>query len=105
MYHEGRKPFLVILRMKRIRSSLRQILVSLFLVYLSALMLATDGCTRTARAAWPSTYGGMAMEWATAPWLTAQDTAQWRQWQAVGEGALHALLRDPRWGEVFRCDR
>ncbi|APW44061.1 hypothetical protein [Rhodoferax saidenbachensis] len=91
--------------MKRIRSSVRQIVISLLLVYLSALMLATDGCTRTARAAWPSTYGAVALNWATAPWLAAEDSAQLRHWQAVGDGEFHGLLRDPRWGEVFRCAR
>lgn len=89
--------------MKRIRSSLRQVLVSLFLVYLAGLMLATDGCTRMARATWPSTYGWQGLHWAAAPWLSADRLARLHHWQLAGEYGVHAFLQQALLGEVFLC--
>lgn len=88
---------------KRIRSSLRQILVSLLLVYVSALLLATDGCTRAARAAIPADYGSMALHSATIAWLPAQYQAPLNQWQAAARRDAHAIFDNAWVGGVFRC--
>lgn len=89
--------------MKRIRSSLRQILVSFFLVYLAAVMLATDGCTRRTRATWPATYGWQGLHWATEPWLTAEHRAQLRQWNATGDHEISLWLQHDGLKEMFLC--
>lgn len=91
--------------MTRIRTSIRQILVSLFLVYLSALLLATDSCTRAARATFPADYGSVAVTWATTPWLPAEYREPLSHWQAVGKQEAHALFQAEILGEVFRCAR
>ncbi len=91
--------------MRRIRTSLRQIGVSALLVYLSALLLATDGCTRVARATAPTDYGAMALTWAATPWLPAEYLEPWHQWQAVGNQEIHALFQTDALGGVFQCAR
>lgn len=88
---------------KRIRSSLRQILVSLLLVYVSALLLATDGCTRAARASIPAHYGSVAVHSAATAWLPVQYQAPLNQWQATLQREAHAIF-DSEWvSGVFRC--
>jgi hypothetical protein len=89
--------------MKRIRSSVRQILVSLFLVYLASLMMATNGCARMTRATWPSTYGWQGLQWATVPWVNAEQLAQLGRWHVAGDHEVRAFLQQSIWGEVFVC--
>lgn len=88
---------------RKIRTSVRQILVSLLLVYLSALLLATDGCTRAARAAIPANYGSMAVYSAAAAWLPAPYEEPLNQWQSMVRREANAVLQTAWLGEVFRC--
>ena len=90
---------------KRIRTSLRQILVSLLLVYVSALLLATDGCTRAARAAIPAHYGSTALNSVATAWLPAQYLEPLNRWQTMARRDAHALFDNAWVGGVFRCAR
>ncbi len=82
-----------------IRTSTRQILTSLLLIYLSGLVLAPDSCTRTARAQWPA----VALDQAAAPWLGPQERAMLNHLQEIGVREFHAVVPAALWVMDLQC--
>lgn len=90
--------------MRPIRTSARQILISALLVYLSALMMATDACTRVSRAAFPADYVAVALHWTTSPWLPPDYRTTLHHWQTQSQNAVHAWFQSEWLGAFFRCE-
>lgn len=83
--------------MTPIRSSLRQMLVCLCLMYVAALMLSADRCTRMHRAAVPVYAGDAAIDWVRGEdWVPAPYQETLDQWRGLAYGELQQLLQQ-RW--------
>jgi hypothetical protein len=81
------------------------ILVTLIGVWVLAMLVTSDQCTRVYRSSWPVVYGMTAAEEISKHWTTDETKLKMLRWKANGAVAVQTFFETTIYGETKKCTK